>query len=55
MNNKIELCCPYCTGDVSQLQCGEDDSIDYCKECDLVVEGESITKLMKGNANVEFK
>lgn len=49
-----ETCCPYCTGDVSQLRVGEDDSIDFCKTCDVVIEGETVIKLIKGVQNEDF-
>jgi hypothetical protein len=38
----MELC-PYCKEPVSQRQAGEDDWIDFCDHCDVVVEGNTIT------------
>lgn len=54
LNKKHETCCPYCTGDVSGLEVSQDDFIDYCKECDIVIEGETVTKLPKGKQNETY-
>lgn len=54
MKHKIKTCCPYCLEDTSQLQVGEDDSIDYCKTCEVITEGETITKLPKGEMNETY-
>lgn len=35
-------CCPYCREPISQVQAGEDDSLDFCKMCDVIVEGQTI-------------
>lgn len=43
IKNKIKVC-KYCLGEVGSKQVGEDDYIDYCNNCELVVEaaGETI-------------
>lgn len=51
---KIKICCPYCLEDTSQLKVAEDDSIDYCKTCEVITEGETVVKLMKGEMNEKF-
>jgi hypothetical protein len=33
--------CPYCEEEITSL--GE-DALDYCPECEVIVEGEAITK-----------
>jgi hypothetical protein len=51
----MDKCCPYCNDEASQLQVGEDDSIDYCKTCDVVIEGETVLKLPIGKENILWK
>lgn len=34
--------CPYCKNEVSGHQIADDDWIDHCKECGIIVEGETI-------------
>ncbi len=36
--------CPYCHNKVSGHQVADDDWIDHCKECGIIVEGETITE-----------
>lgn len=35
--------CPYCKEEVSQKQAGEDDWLDWCNTCDVLVEGSTMT------------
>jgi hypothetical protein len=34
--------CPYCEESSSGLLVAEDDWIDYCKTCEIVIEGQTI-------------
>ncbi len=34
--------CPFCKNEVSGHQVADDDWIDYCQECGIIVEGETI-------------
>jgi uncharacterized protein YbaR (Trm112 family) len=35
-------CCPYCREPVNAIRAGEDDSLDYCRTCDKIVEGATV-------------
>ncbi len=34
--------CEYCENKVSQIRISEDEGLDFCNECDMVIEGHTI-------------
>jgi hypothetical protein len=44
--------CPYCENEATAMKVGDDDFIDYCKECEVVLEGEKET--FKPNPLMKF-
>ena len=46
--------CKYCFSEVIQKQSGDDDSLDYCEVCDMVVEGNTLNIQDSGDEVLEF-
>ena len=34
--------CPYCGEEAGGIKVAEDDWIDYCHECDVIIEGQTV-------------
>jgi hypothetical protein len=41
--------CPHCQEEAGGKKVADDDFIDYCYECDKIIEGQTISKSEAGN------
>ena len=36
--------CPHCHNEAGGIKVSDDDFLDYCHECDVLIEGQTITE-----------